>query len=167
MRLRPLIAAAVWCLAACAAWGPLRHAPGTPQATVRHDLGAPTGEWVAEDGTRVLEYASGPFGKTTHLLRFDDQGLLLGGEQVLTEARFAQVTAGMSADAVRRHIGRASTTFRVARPPQTVWAYRYDAASCQWFMVGMGDDGRVMDSAYGPDPLCEVNDPLVRGPARR
>lgn len=152
-------------LAACTAWSPLRFAPGTPMASVRQALGAPTGEWPGADGGRVLEYATGPFGRSTHLLRFDAQGALLGGEQVLTEANFAQIRAGMSADEVRQRIGRASTTFMVMRPPQTVWAYRYDPPFCQWFMVGMGADGRVMDTAYGPDPMCEVLHDEIAGGA--
>lgn len=155
-------------LGACAAWTPARFAPGTPLEVVRQGLGAPTGEWAGEGGTRVLEYATGPFGKSTHLLRFDAQSRLIGAEQVLVEANFAQIRAGMTAEQLRQRIGRASETFRVARPvPQTVWAYRYDAPFCQWFMVGVGDDGRVMDTAYGPDPACEVNDGDLLSMGRR
>ena len=71
----------------------------------------------------------------------------------------SDLRVGMDQAALRQWLGRASEQFRVARPvPQTVWAYRYEVTHCQWFMVGVGDDGRVVDTAYGPDPLCEVLD---------
>lgn len=159
LRRRGLAAALVLgaLLAGCAT--PSALPAGTAEATVRQRLGAPTGEWPADAGGRVLEYATGPFGKQTHLLGLDGDGRLRSVEQVLTEARFAGVRVGMDQAALRQWLGRASEQFRVARPvPQTVWAYRYEVTHCQWFMVGVGDDGRVVDTAYGPDPLCEVLD---------
>jgi hypothetical protein len=159
LRLPALVAAVALgaVLSGCAT--PSALPAGSTEAAVRQQLGAPTGEWPAGAGGRVLEYATGPFGKQTHLLDFGADGRLRAVEQVLTEARFAGVRVGMDQAALRQWLGRASERFRVARPvPQTVWAYRYEVPHCQWFMVGVGDDGRVVDTAYGPDPLCEVLD---------
>jgi hypothetical protein len=136
----------------------MRFVPGTPLATVRQEMGLPTGEFSLPGGLRQLEYATGPFGKSTHLFRFDAAGHLLGVQQVLTEAQFALIHAGMTADEVRLRLGRPSTTFGVMRPPETVWAYRYEVTWCQWFMVGVGADGHVIDTAYGPDPVCDVRE---------
>ena len=37
-----------------------------------------------------------------------------------------------------------------------VWSYRYDAAFCKWFQVGLDSTtGKVVDTGYGPDPLCD------------
>jgi len=146
---------------------PARFAPGEPLGAVLARLGPPTGQWTTPGMGPVLEYATGPFGKTTWMLQFDDQQRLLRAEQVLNENNFGAILAGMSAEEVRHRIGPPATRFRVARPPQTVWAYRYDPPFCQWFMVGMGDDGHVMDTAYGPDPACEVNGDLMSMGGRR
>ncbi|MBN8488434.1 MAG: hypothetical protein J0M20_12020 [Burkholderiales bacterium] len=157
--------ALVLLLAGCATAS--RWTPGEPLGAVRARLGEPSMEFPGENGQRVLEYATGPFGKHTYQLRFAADGRLLSGEQVLTEAHFATITAGMTAEELRRRIGPPAQRFRVARPPQTVWAYRYDAVFCQWFMVGVGDDGRVMDTTYGPDPACEVKDGDLLSMGRR
>jgi hypothetical protein len=84
-------------------------------------------------------------------------------EQVLTEARFNTITAGMTAEQVRSRIGRPSTTWPLSRQKQLVWSYRYETPFCQWFMVGMGLDNRVVDTAYGPDPLCDDDDDFFFG----
>ncbi|MBQ0945332.1 hypothetical protein KAK07_18480 [Ideonella sp. 4Y16] len=161
------LASATLALLLCACATPSRWTPGEPLNGVVARLGYPTYEFPGENGQRVLEYATGPFGKYTYQLRFAADERLLSGEQVLTEANFATIVAGMSTEDLRRRIGPPAKRFRVARPPQTVWAYRYDAPFCQWFMVGVGDDGRVMDTAYGPDPACEVNDGDLLSMGRR
>jgi hypothetical protein len=46
----------------------------------------------------------------------------------------------------------------IAERRQTVWAYRYETPFCQWFQVGIDARGKVMDTSYGPDPLCEGRD---------
>lgn len=132
---------------------------GSTVGQILQQRGAPTGEWPLPDGGRQLEYATGPFGNTTWMYQLDAEGRLRSSEQVLTEASFGRIKAGMTGDEVRRQIGRPSTTFQVARPPQVVWAYRYDAPFCQWFLVGVGADKVVMDTSFGPDPQCDVNDP--------
>jgi len=71
------------------------------------------------------------------------------------EARFNAITAGMSEADVLSQIGRPTTVWALPRQRQMVWSYRYDSPFCQWFMVGMGPEGRVVDTSYGPDPWCE------------
>jgi hypothetical protein len=39
-----------------------------------------------------------------------------------------------------------------------VWSYRYWTPFCQWFQVSVGDDGKVVETGYGIDPMCDYND---------
>lgn len=144
-------------LAACAAPG-AQFAPGSTRATVMQGMGAPTGEHPLAGGGRRLEYAGGAFGRQTHMFDFDAADRLLRWEQVRDEAHFNAIQAGMRADEVLARIGKPSTTWAIPRQRQIVWSYRYNAHFCQWFMVGMGHDDRVIDTSYGPDPLCEPDD---------
>ena len=77
------------------------------------------------------------------------------------------VRAGMTRDDVLSRIGRPATTWPIAYQRQIVWSYRYESPFCQWFMVGMGQEGKVVDTAYGPDPLCEPDDFFTRLRSRR
>ncbi len=152
---------AVAALAACTSYGPQSLAPGAPVETVRQSLGVPTGEFAQPDGGRRLEYARGPFGRHTYMLDFDASGRLLRWEQVLTEAKFNTIAAGMEGRDVQALIGHSfdQRVVGVAERRQTVWAYRYETPFCQYFQVGIDSQGKVMDTSYGPDPLCESLDP--------
>jgi hypothetical protein len=88
------------------------------------------------------------------MLDFDASDRLVKTEQVRTEPQFNAIQPGMTAAEVLARIGKPSTTWPIARQHQIVWSYRYDTPFCQWFMVGMGPEDRVVDTAYGPDPLC-------------
>jgi len=145
-------------LNACALFPSHRFASGTSVGQVVRVLGEPTAEHALPAGGRQLEYASGEFAKTTYKYTFDAQGTLLDGQQVLTEPNFSAIRAGMTADEVRLMIGAPSATWPLTRLRQLVWSYRYESPFCQWFMVGMGPDDRVVDTAYGEDPMCRVHD---------
>ncbi|GAA0762681.1 lipoprotein [Ideonella azotifigens] len=153
-------AAAVASLGACAIFSPPKFEPGASPAAVTQQLGQPTGDYPQPGGGHTLEFASGPFGRFTYLVRFDGDDKLVSGEQVLTERNFNAIRAGMTADEVRLAIGRPGTTFGVHYPKEIVWAYRYDSPFCQRFMVGMGFDDKVIDTAYGPDPACDNDRPF-------
>jgi len=134
---------------------PARLAPGTSADEVRRQLGEATSVYRLADGGQRLEYASGPFGKQTWMLDFDAGGRLLAASQVLTAQRFNTIRAGMSRDELRLSLGRPSETSLIGWQRQTVWSYRYDSPFCQWFQVGIDTAGRVVDTGYYPDPLCE------------
>lgn len=156
----PLAAASLLALTACISYGPQSMAPGTPVETVRQSLGVPTGEFARPDGGRRLEYARGPFGRHTYMIDFDASGRLLRWEQVLTEEKFNTIVAGMDGREVQELIGHSfeQRVVGIAERRQTVWAYRYETPFCQWFQVGIDKQGKVMDTSYGPDPLCDVRD---------
>jgi hypothetical protein len=152
-----LLAALAGLAGGCAFFNPASLPAGTPVAEVTKSLGAPTGEYSTPAGGKRLEFARGPYGKHTWMLDFDAGGALARSTQVLTEANFNAIRAGMSRDEVLYAIGRPSETSRLALQRQTVWSYRYDSPFCQWFQLGVDERGRVTDSGYYPDPLCEDN----------
>jgi hypothetical protein len=142
-------------LMGCAtSYGPQAIAPGASLGEVTAALGPPTGRHAQSAGERI-EYARGPFGKHTYMLDFDPQGRLLRWQQVLTEARFEEIRAGMNRDEVLMALGRPAETRPLALQQRTLWSYRYDGPFCTWFQVGIDRQGRVVDTGYGPDPLCE------------
>lgn len=148
-------------LSACATgYGPGALRPGDPIDAARAQMGPPTGEYPHADGSRRLEFARGPFGKHTYMLDFDAQGRLQRAQQVLTETNFATIQAGMTAAQVREQLGRPARVWSVRYHDQTVWSYRYDTPFCQLFHVGLTPAGVVEDTSFGPDPLCDRDEPM-------
>jgi len=148
-------------LAGCALAGPRPFPMGSSAESIVQGMGRPTAEHRMPPHVRRLEYSGGAYGRHTWMFDFDASDRLAAAEQVRTEAHFGAVRAGMTAEEVRARIGLPSTTWRIAWQNQIVWSYRYETPFCKWFMVGMGPDGRVVDTAYGPDPLCDREN--VRG----
>ena len=158
--LRSTFAAALATVVAsgCAFFNPAATVPvGSSVGDATRALGKPTSEYTLPSGGKRLEYARGPAGKHTWMLDFDASGSLRSTSQVLTEANFNALRAGMSRDEVLRTIGRPSETSVLPRQRQTVWSYRYDTPFCQWFQIGIDERGSVADSSYGPDPMCRDN----------
>lgn len=152
------VALALSSMLGCATYGPPKLAPGASVADANAALGQPTGNYALPAGAKRLEFARGPFGKHTYMLDFDAQGRLTSWAQVLTEARFNAVLAGSPESDVLLALGRPSERSRLALQRRTLLSYRYESFFCQWFQVGIDDTGRVVDTGYGPDPLCEVKD---------
>jgi hypothetical protein len=160
--LRFLVGAAILLtLAACAhtAYSPKGVPVGSSEAAVIEKMGAPTGQSALPGGGKRLEFARGPFGKETYMLDFDAQGRLQKWEQVLTEANFAKIKPGMDKAEVLAMIGRPSDISGYGlHEKRQAWSYRYDSPFCTWFQIGMTLQGQVVDSGYGPDPICERRD---------
>lgn len=149
------VAAAVGALAGCAtSYGPQALHTGATMSEVTASLGAPTARYARAGGERV-EYARGPYGKHTFMLDFDAQGHLASWEQVLTEPKFDAVRTGESRDDVLYTLGHPSDTRALPVQHRTLWSYRYDGPFCKWFQVGLDAGGKVVDTGYGPDPLCD------------
>lgn len=145
-------------LAGCAL-PPRLPAPGSAEAEVLRQWGAPTGRHALPAGGTRLEYASGPFGRQTWMIDLDAQGRVTGAEQVLDEAHFAAFQArapGMSRDELLRTLGRPGEVKGGGWQGGQVWSWRYPTNDCLWFQVSLGDDGRVRAGAYGVDPLCDA-----------
>ena len=149
----------LWLLAGCAALTPPDIRPGQTEADVQRRMGPPTARYpMAGAGTR-LEYATGPFGRTTWMVDIDAAGQVTGASQVLGEASFAAFQAkapGMSRDELLRTLGRPGERRHGGWQGGEVWSWRYPTNDCLWFQVSIGTDGIVRDGAYGIDPRCDV-----------
>jgi hypothetical protein len=146
-------------LAACA------MSPFTPTAVVAGDtrddvlrkMGPPTATYTMPDGRPRLEYTRMPAGRKTYMIDFDDAGRVTHWQQVLDERHFMAIVPGMTREEVLRLIGPPSGTGEYRRPePGLTWSYRYEAVpKCQLFQVAIeAASGRVVSTAYPPDPLC-------------
>lgn len=146
---------AIALLGGCAgAYGPQRLQTGASVGEVTAALGTPTGRYPRPGGERI-EYARGPFGKHTYMLDFDAQGRLLRWEQVLNEPHFDALRVGTSRDDVLFTLGHPSDAKRLPYQRRILWSYRYEGPFCKWFQVGLDGSGKVVDTGYGPDPMCD------------
>jgi hypothetical protein len=155
--LRTALLSTAAALAACSAFAPVSVRPGESADEVARTLGPATGRYALPQGGTRLEYARGPYGKQTYMIDLGADGKVQTVQQVLTEANFATVRPGESRDDVLLKLGRPSERRGAFRNTE-LWAYRYDAIFCQWFVVTMNPDGHVRDAGYVPDPMCDAND---------
>jgi hypothetical protein len=148
------IASALW-LAACAVQPPQA---GTPLPQVLQAWGAPTARYPLPAGAQRLEYASGPYGRTTWMVDVDAAGLVTQARQVLNEAEFVQVqaTTDLRRDGLLRWLGTPGERRHGGWAGGEVWSWRYPTNDCLWFQSSVADDGRVTGSAYGIDPRCDA-----------
>ena len=123
-------------------------------------LGTPTSRYPMPAGTR-LEFATGPYGRTTWMVDLDATGAATTWQQVLAERNLHAVQGrlpGMTRDQLLRTLGRPGETRHGGWPGGQVWSWRFETHLCLWFQVSIGDDGIVRDGAFGPDPLCDAGD---------
>ena len=85
------------------------------------------------------------------------RGSLMSSQQVLTEASFADIIPGMSADEVRQRLGRPTHVFGAGWQEHIqVWNYRFVGGDCVWFQVSIRDaDHKVREAGIGQDPACD------------
>lgn len=157
-RLACLVAAAF--LAACATAPSRVVQPGQSVAEVEQALGQPSGRYTLSEGGSRLEYARGPYGKQTWMIDVDAAGRVRSVQQVLNEANFGTIAPGAARDDVLRRLGRPSER-RGAYGNVELWQYRYDAIFCQWFVVTMTQQGKVRDTGYVPDPMCDDDESVL------
>ncbi len=146
------VLACVWLFVACAGMLPYSLKSGDNVDDVRRRVGRPSGEHATPDGGRKFAY---PIGKQTFMLQFDAQGRLLSWGNVLDEAHFNRVQAGITREQLREQLGEPWMVWGVRYHSQTVWSYRFTGPFCLLFHVGITPQGIVEDTSYGPDPRCE------------
>ena len=145
--------------AGCVGYGPQGLSRGAPEQAVVQRMGPPTGVYPRPEGGRRLEFARGPMGRHTFMVDLDPGGRVLQWEQVLTEARFNALQAGLSRQEVLYRLGRPSHEMHIPRRHERVWSYRYESPFCQWFQVSLDTrTDRVTQTGYNVDPLCDAND---------
>ncbi len=153
-RLAGLIVIA-WGFAGCAQLPP---APGLARAELLQSWGSPTARYTLEDGLERLEYASGPYGRTTWMMDIGANGRLTQARQVLNESEFLAVQSApaLHRDGLLRWLGTPGERRHGGWAGGEVWSWRYPTNDCLWFQASVADDGRVTGAAYGTDPRCDA-----------
>ncbi len=99
--------------------------PGISTATeVRARLGNPAQEYRNADGTVTWEFNRQPNGTECWMVTLGPDQILRKIEQVLTEANFAKVTAGMDRDEVRRLLGAPGWKTLYKNLNEEIWDWR-------------------------------------------
>jgi hypothetical protein len=109
-------------LGGCAGAGSLVAGQST-EADVRARMGAPT-DTRTEGGDKLWEYATGPEGFHTRLVRIGADGRVKEVTELLTEQQFAKITPGKTTKAeVKNLLGRPSdeTNYRAG----LTWSWRH------------------------------------------
>ena len=154
---RTLLTGTVALLGACAVLQLPQASPGQTEAEVLSRLGQPTGRYNLPAGGQRLEYATGPYGRTTVMVDLAADGRVTASQQVLTEANFAKVRHGMPRDEVLRLLGRPADKAGEYMNRQT-WSWRYPTYECMWARITFEPDGRVRGGAsFLPDPRCDAD----------
>jgi hypothetical protein len=131
-------------LAACAAPG--QFVPEKSTITeVRAGAGTPTDIRFAQNGDELWEYAKGPSGTETYLLRFGRDGRVKSVTQLLTEEQFGKILPGQTTKgAARDLLGRPSNTAFMESGTAWSWHVRVGGRDGQ-FVVSFGPDGVARD----------------------
>jgi hypothetical protein len=157
--MRRLLLIALTTAALLGGCAPVPPAPGTAVAELQSPWGRPTARYAKPDGGSRLEFATGPYGRTTWMIDIDAGGRVTASRQMLTEAEFLQVqTAGaLSRDELLRWLGTpGERKHGGALSRGELWSWRYPTNDCLWFQVSLSDAGVVTGSGYGIDPRCDA-----------
>ena len=134
--------------------GPQALVPG--QSTVvdmRARVGTPTDIRFDRNGDELWEYATGPMGYETYLVRIGTDGKVKEVTQILTEDQMLKLVPGTMTKADARNLlGRPSDqTFTASG---TVWSWRFMKFGVQpgFLTVRFNPDNTVMDRIVILDP---------------
>lgn len=124
----------------------------TTMVDVRARVGTPTDIRFDRNGDELWEYATGPSGYDTYLLRFGADGKVKEITQLITQERLMKIVPGTTTKPEVRHLlGRPSDEafYRVG----TVWSWRYnDGAQTGYLAVSFNPDDTVRDRMVLLDP---------------
>ena len=150
----PILVFTVGVLCAACATPPAVNAPASE---VLKAWGRPTATYPLQPAGQRLEYASGPFGRTTWMVDVDAAGRVAQVRQVLTEAEFfkLQSAQALTRDEALRWIGTPAER-RGARGGGETWSWRYPTNDCLWFQMSLDAQGLVQGSGFFVDPVCDA-----------
>ena len=135
---------AIAALAGCASPG--SFAPGSSIVNVRARAGTPTDIRFDRNGDELWEYAQGPEGTETYLVRVGADGKVKQVAQILTDDQLMKIVPGTMTKADARNLlGRPSDqTFTGAG---TVWSWRFkrDGVQPGYLTVRFNPDNTVME----------------------
>lgn len=145
-------------LGGCAS-SPLSLVPG--QSTVvdtRERVGRPTDIRFDRNGDELWEFASGPAGQETYVVRLGSDGAVKEVTQVLTEERLMSIVPGKTTKQdVRNLLGRPSDQSFYATG--TSWSWRYSSYSGPGYLVvQFNRDNTVRDRMVMLDPPTDDRD---------
>jgi hypothetical protein len=155
-RVAATVAMVTMLAAGCASYGPSSLRVGQSADEVMRSMGTPTARYATPSGGTRLEFARGPFGKHTYMVDVDVAGRVQEWQQVLLERNFDVVKAGTPVQELLLALGTPTHRRHGGWQGGEVWSWRYQATFCQWFQVSVAD-GKVRDTSYGPDPICDVD----------
>ncbi|MGL6109079.1 MAG: hypothetical protein ACRC2B_03155 [Rubrivivax sp.] len=145
--------------ASCGTYRPQDIRAGQTEADVTQLLGKPTARYSGPEGKTRLEFATGPYGRTTWMVDLDAAGKATAWAQVLNETAFEYVQMnfqGMDRDWLRYTLGRPAEVRGGGWQGGWVWSWRYPTNECFWFQVSILDSGKLRDGgSYGTDPRCD------------
>ena len=122
------VLSAIAALAGCA--GPNAFAPGSGIVDVRARVGTPTDIRFDRNGDELWEYARGPLGYETYLVRVGTDGKVKEVSQILTDDQLAKIVPGTMTKAdVRNLLGRPSDEMFTGAG--TVWSWRFKRSGVQ------------------------------------
>jgi hypothetical protein len=122
-------------------------------------MGKPTMIWEEKDGSALYEYPRGPEGYETYMVKISADGKYGGMDNILVEANFNKITAGMTRDDVRRRLGRPTTTSMLELKKEEVWTWKHkrNNSESRLFHVMMDAEGKVLRTEYGDNPKMQGN----------
>ncbi|MDP1900472.1 MAG: hypothetical protein Q8K96_08465 [Rubrivivax sp.] len=132
--------------------------PGTLQDDVVRTWGQPSARYTLPENGQRLEFATGPYGRTTWMIDVDRAARVVQARQVLSEAEFLRVQSAVDLrrEDLLRWLGRPGERRSGGRAGGEVWSWRYPTNDCLWFESSVAEDGRVTGSAYSTDPRCDA-----------
>jgi hypothetical protein len=132
-------------LAACALPGSISPQKST-SSDVRAALGNPTDIRFDRNGEELWEYARGPAGHETHLVRIGADGKVREVTQILTQERLMSLTPGQSTKADARHLlGRPSDTSYPGTGEAWSWRFNLGGSQLGHLVVTFNPDGTVKE----------------------
>ena len=129
------------------------------EADVRARFGTPENIWEGPGGERVFEYNRQPAGHQNYMISIGPDGKMTALRQVLNPVNFAKVQPGMTAQEVRRLLGKPMKITPYALKNEVAWDWRYmqPPNTSMLFTVWFDPDERVLRSGSGPDPEAPEN----------
>ena len=127
-------------------------------ADVRNRVGRPTDIRFAANGDELWEYATGPKGTETYLVRMGKDGKVLKVTQLLTEKQFGRIQEGKTTKAeVRDLLGQPADESYL--PSGLVWEWRVNLGPQEgFFAVRFDQNGIVSEKMVLQDSPMDGGD---------
>lgn len=147
MRIAAIIAVLAFAAALTGCASPRSFAPGASMVDVLARAGPPTDIRIDRNGDELWEYATGPAGTETYLVRSGADRRVKEVIQLLTEDRMNTIVPGTMTKAdVRQILGKPSeVTFTAAAGTVWSWRFKRDGVQLGHLTVRFNPDNTVME----------------------